>query len=124
MYRKHAVGARGEDLACSFLIRQGVKIRNRNFRVRGGEIDIIAIDGAELIFVEVKARSSAHYGFPEEAVTRTKLLRICRAIKAYLTSRSTPSSVAYRFDIIAIDRADGAQPLIRHIKQCELPDFF
>ncbi|MBI4268555.1 YraN family protein [Candidatus Uhrbacteria bacterium] len=122
MYAKHATGARGEDLACSFLVQNGMKIITRNYRIRGGEIDIIAHDGRELVFVEVKARRSLRFGYPEESVTRAKMVRLCRAIRSYLSSRS--AAEPYRFDVIAIEESSSGVPAIRHIKNCELPDRF
>ena len=58
MYKRHEIGKLGEDLACRYLQNQGYKILERNFEARQGEIDIIALDKSEIIFIEVKTRSN------------------------------------------------------------------
>ncbi|MCR4324789.1 MAG: YraN family protein [Candidatus Curtissbacteria bacterium] len=62
------IGKIGEDAAVKFLQKNGYKIIEHNFRIRGGEIDIIAKDGKTLVYVEVKTRSTSAFGLPEEAV--------------------------------------------------------
>ena len=66
------VGALGEEIASNFLTARGYRILERNFRCRGGEVDIIAREGGSgcLVFVEVKARRGLNYGVPQLAVTR------------------------------------------------------
>ncbi len=81
----------------------------RNWRCRGGEVDIIALDGSTLVFVEVKGRSGARYGRPEEAVTLGKLRRMWRAAHVYLGTLEP--AVPVRFDIVAIG-PDG----LHHLK--------
>src|SRR5947207_2665498 len=77
-------GQFGEDLACRELERRGYVILTRRYRLRGGEIDIIARDGATTVFVEVKARDGHDYGEASEAVTRRKQLRMTRLALDYL----------------------------------------
>ena len=67
-----AIGNRGEEIAVSFLEQQGMVVLERNFTYHHGEIDIVARDGSELVFVEVKVRRSTRFGLPEEAVTPVK----------------------------------------------------
>lgn len=113
-------GTLGEDLACSFLIKQGMTIIQRNFRVKGGEIDIIARDGRELVFIEVKTRTSKIFGYPEEAVTRQKLTRCMRAIRVYLMMHQRAGT--YRCDVIAVDLgASTEKASIHHIRNIDLP---
>ena len=100
-----------EEQAACFLIGKGYRIVERNYQRRGGEIDIIAEDGEYLCFVEVKYRASAAGGFPQEAVTRTKQLRIARTAAMYLSEKRY-SRRQCRFDVVAID-PDG-QKLIRN----------
>jgi putative endonuclease len=105
-------GQAGEDLACAYLQRQGLRIVERNFRCRGGEIDVIARDGETLVFVEVKERSGASHGAAIEAVTRLKRSRIVRAARLYAAQHAL-SEGAVRFDVVAIDLApEGTR--VRH----------
>lgn len=96
------VGNKGEDLACKFLRKQGYQILERNYLIRGGEIDIIARDKGILVFVEVKMRSGHVYGFAREAVTPWKLHFLQRAALFYL-QKTNWSNQPYRFDLVAID---------------------
>lgn len=115
-YERHALGVAGENAACAYLANHRYRILVRNYRVPRGEIDIIAKDGSELVFVEVKTRRSLIYGYPEEAVSFAKEQRIARAIRHYLCR--FVSEVAYRVDIVSVsygfDRAGRHE--IYHIK--------
>lgn len=116
-YERHTLGADGEDAACEYLQKQKYRILTRNYRIPRGEIDIIAKDGHELVFVEVKTRRSLHYGYPEEAVSFAKEQRIARAIRYYLCGVSGDG--AYRVDIVSVsydDRDPRENPKIYHIK--------
>lgn len=117
-YERHTLGAAGEDAACEYLQKQKYRILARNYRIPRGEIDIIAKDGHELVFVEVKTRRSARYGYPEEAVSFAKEQRIARAIRHYLCGIA--SDPAYRVDIVSVtydDRASGSESQrIYHVK--------
>jgi putative endonuclease len=95
-------GERGETLAYWYLRRSGYTIVARNLRLRwGGELDLVGWDGPVLAFVEVKTRTSAAAGQPEDAVTREQRKRITRAAREYL-QRLGPKPVNYRFDIASI----------------------
>ena len=91
-------GACGEDAACSFLKKKKYKIIERNFRCSGGEIDIIAQKGEDLVFVEVKTRASDKFGTPAEAVTYYKKQNMVKTAKVYLMQNPTDMNI--RFDII------------------------
>ncbi len=107
-------GRTGEDLACTYLQASGLRIVARNFRCRGGEIDVIARDGPVVVFVEVKERTSASHGTAIEAVTATKRRRILHAARLF-AAREGLSEAPTRFDVVAIDwAADG--PRLRHEK--------
>ncbi|MBI2484084.1 YraN family protein [Candidatus Uhrbacteria bacterium] len=107
-------GEKGEDLACGFLRRKGYQLVMRNYRVPGGEIDLVMRHGSMLAFVEVKARNSGRYGYPEESVTMQKQERMSKAARHFLAR--FPVDTSYRFDIIAIEHLDSAQPAITHIE--------
>jgi len=96
-----ALGKSGEDLACRELERRGYAIVARRFRVRSGELDIIARDGAVLVFVEVKTRSGRRFGEAAEAVTFTKQRRIAQLAREYLL-RHRVSDCPCRFDVVSV----------------------
>lgn len=85
-YKKN-VGELGEDFAAGMLEASGYKIIERNYATRRGEIDIIAVRDGVMHFVEVKTRTGMQYGYPSEAVTRTKQERIRKAAEQYLQGR-------------------------------------
>ncbi|MDP4172531.1 MAG: YraN family protein [Bacteroidota bacterium] len=106
-------GRLGEELACRFLSEKGFRILERNFRFHKGEIDIIAKDEETLVFVEVKYRQNLEYGYPEEAITRNKILQIRRVANAYIFERKI-ENVTCRFDVIAILEVSRGRPIINH----------
>lgn len=108
------IGRVGEDLAASYLQKCGYRILQRNFRSKFGEIDIVAQDKNTLVFVEVKTRYSHEYGYPEEAVTTSKIRSIIKTAHYYkLKHTKTPGLM--RIDVVAIDMLDNTKS-IRHIK--------
>ena len=107
-------GKAGEDLAAHFLEQSGLKILERNFRFERGEIDLIAEDGEELVFVEVKARRSNAFGAPEDAVTEKKQEQVHAVADGYLFMHNIDDRPC-RFDIVAIEYRNEAAE-IRHIR--------
>lgn len=97
------IGAQAEQLIRKYLSEQGYIILEMNYRCRQGEVDIIARHGQYYVFIEVKYRSSAQYGAPEEAVGISKQRRISRAALYYLYSHHLPEATPVRFDVAAID---------------------
>ncbi|MBR5614478.1 MAG: YraN family protein [Clostridia bacterium] len=93
-------GQLGEDAAVAFLKSKKYKIIERNYKNKIGEIDIIAKTGEDLVFVEVKTRSSEKFGTPAEAVTYYKKQKIVNAAKWYISQNSTELNI--RFDIIEV----------------------
>ncbi len=112
---KKALGSMGESLAISFLKKQKYAVLEKNYRCRCGEIDVIAKDGRTIVFVEVKTRRNSAYGPPQLSVTRSKQWQISKAALTYLQYKKLVETSA-RFDVIAINLADPAQPQIDHIK--------
>lgn len=90
-----------ETLAAGFLERQGMVIITRNWRRRCGEIDLIARDGATLVFVEVRLRRSQAFGGAAASVTSAKQRRIVAAAQLYL--QQLPRTPACRFDVVSLD---------------------
>ena len=109
------VGSRGEELAAAFLQRIGFSIVERNFRCKGGEIDIVAKDGNTLVFIEVKSRKTVSYGVPQLAVTPFKQRQISKAALTWLAINHKHDAPA-RFDVIAILLSSDYQYRIEHIK--------
>lgn len=99
-------GNKGEDLACEHLKKQGYKILERNYRIRGGEIDIIAKDQEYLVFVEVKTRWSHEYGLPVESITPWKIKYLLKTAKFYLLKIGWEDK-PYRLDFVGIDFASN-----------------
>ena len=101
------LGKHGEDLACQELERRGYAIVARRYRVRGGELDIVARDGPVLVFVEVKTRTGRRFGAAAEAVTAAKQRRMTKLASEYL-KRHHVSDCPCRFDVVAIHVGAGA----------------
>lgn len=106
-------GNYGEDLACQYLKKQGYKILERNYRIRGGEIDIVAKDKDQTVFVEVKARHSHEYGYPAESITPWKVKFLIRASQFYLVKNKIADK-PYRIDAITLDFTKGEK--LEHFK--------
>ena len=100
---KRIIGDEQEERACRYLVKQGVRIRERNFRCRQGEIDIIGYEKEYLVFFEVKYRKDDSRGSAAEAVGSGKRRKICRVSDYYRMLHGCPSDTPVRFDVIAID---------------------
>lgn len=96
------LGTSAEDLACKYIRSLGFKILDRNYLIRGGEIDIVAKDDNELVFVEVKARYSHEYGLPQESITPWKIKSLKKTALFYL-QKINWGNKPYRFDLVGID---------------------
>jgi putative endonuclease len=109
-----SLGDRGEAAAEKFLKRLGYKIVAARDRTALGELDLVAVDGRTVVFVEVKTRHSHEAGHPVEAVDATKQARLTRLALAFLKRHDLLESAA-RFDVVAITWQDGAAaPQIEH----------
>ena len=95
------IGQAGEDQALMYLTQQGLTLVERNFRCKGGEIDLIMQDRATLVFVEVRKRANARHGGAAASITRSKQARLIIAAQIFLQRYRMPP--ASRFDVIAID---------------------
>ena len=115
IHEKKEFGNKGEDIAIEYLEKRGYIILERNFYCRQGEIDIIAKDKNEIVFIEVKSRSSIQYGCPSEAVNKQKIRRLYRTAKYYLY-KNTYLNNYIRFDVIEILIKNGKFN-VNHIKQ-------
>ena len=99
-------GQLAENLAAQFLEQHGLKILTRNYRCKGGEIDLIADHGKILVFAEVRLRSSANFGGAGASITLTKQRRIILAAQHYLL-KNAKSTAHCRFDCLLLNSLDG-----------------
>jgi len=97
-------GRAGEAAAESHLRSLGYRVLARNYRTGEGEVDIVALDGETLVFVEVKARRTSvlKFGRPEESLTKTKQRRLVAAAQSYLAEQG-PADADWRIDLVAIE---------------------
>jgi len=89
-------------MASDYLKKIGYEILDKNYRKREGEIDLIARDGEEIVFIEVKSRQSGNFGYPEEAVDEKKIERIIDVANSWLDEKEKFDNL-WRIDIIAIE---------------------
>ena len=111
-----ALGETGEDAACRELERRGYAVLERRYRTRAGEIDVVALDGPVLVFVEVKTRRTARYKkeCQLEAVTPAKRRRVALMAAHYL-ARRRPRASACRFDVVAVTIEAGGRAVVEAI---------
>jgi putative endonuclease len=119
--RRKATGVRGETIAAEYLRGQGYRMIEMNWRCPRGEIDIVAQDGASLVFVEVRTRSSMGMGSAEESVTRAKQRRLIELATTYLLrneGQTQPWEGPWRIDVVAlrINRTTGHVLRINHLR--------
>lgn len=107
---RQSLGKLGEDLACEELRRRGYAILERRYRTKFGEIDIIAREAGEVVFIEVKARAGDDFGGAAAAVTRVKQHRVGQMAADFLARRRLLDQPC-RFDVVTVDFVDG-QPRI------------
>ena len=100
-FARISVGKQGESLAAEFLRKNGYRIVETNFRNRYGEIDIIAVEGKTLVFIEVKTKTNNKFGPPKMAVNLRKQKQLSKTALAYLTQKKLNNNPA-RFDVIGI----------------------
>jgi putative endonuclease len=113
---KNIIGDFGQQLAADFLLKRGYLILAEKYYTREGEIDIVAQKDQQIIFIEVKTRSSAKFGLPEEAIDRQKKEKMQQAALLYLQEKPI-SDDNYRFDCLAIEiDKKNKKAVIRHHK--------
>lgn len=119
MLDKKTSGNYGEDLAAKFLAESGFLVIERNFRIRNGEIDIVAIDNRmpekTLVCVEVKSRSSHEYGTPLESITYFKLKALQRTLQFYKASRKNLPALM-RIDVVTVERNSAGGHKLEHFQ--------
>ena len=100
-FQKKKLGARGEKIATSYLQNRGYRILECNYRNRLGEIDIIAKQGKDLVFIEVKTRSDILFGSPFDSVTAAKQKQLSKVALEYLSRKDCLDHPA-RFDVVGV----------------------
>lgn len=106
-----------EERAAAFIEQSGLRLLERNFRGKTGEIDIVALDGAQLVFVEVRARNNRFYDSAAGSVDARKQRRIVRTAQLFLQCRTQWLNMPCRFDVIAFEPPQfGTTPSIRWIR--------
>jgi len=115
-FKRQATGRQGEEIAADYLKSKGYRILKRNYRCRLGEIDLIAVDRDQLVFVEVRAKSSDRYGLAQESIGNQKKARL-RRLAAYYLQAEGQTGRNCRFDAVAVqfDR-EGKLVEVEHIE--------
>ncbi len=108
MSERRAAGEAGEQLALEHLERRGLRLLARNVHARGGEIDLVMLDGATLVFVEVRSRKARGLVGALESVTARKQQRLLSAARIFLARHPQHAARPCRFDVVGITR-DGSQ---------------
>lgn len=99
------IGDKGEQITVNYLQNNGYEIVSRNYRFKKAEIDVICKKVDQLVFVEVKTRTSTKYGQPEEFVTEAKALKIMEGAEAYMVEKKWGGPI--RFDIVSVVLSRG-----------------
>jgi len=97
------LGAAAEQRALQLLQREGLRLLARNWRCRGGELDLVMQDGDELVFVEVRARRHGDYGGAAGSVDQHKQRRLIHAAQTYLATTPAQTQMPARFDVVAFE---------------------
>jgi putative endonuclease len=117
--QRRTLGQHGEGLAVAYLQQQGYGIIATNWRCRTGEIDIIAVDGPSLVFVEVRTRRSTLFGHAEESVTPSKQRRLVALVQAYLQTLEEAQTAwpgPWRIDVVALQLSPGQPVCVQHLQ--------
>ena len=116
MADKDDLGRRGEDETAAYLTALGWRIVDRNWRCASGEIDIVALDGGELVIVEVKTRRGRGYGHPLEAVDPRKLTRLCVLAGAWRRAHRGVRAGTTRIDLVGVLLPRHEEPTFDHLR--------
>ena len=110
------LGTYGERIAAAYLTDAGLRLLDRNWRCREGEIDLVALDGRTLVIVEVKTRRGTGFGDPLEAVTDDKLTRLCVLAGAWRRAHRQVRAAGTRIDLVGIVVPVRGEPRIDHLE--------
>lgn len=115
MRAKDAVGAYGERVATRLVVEAGMQILDRNWRSSSGELDIVALDGGDVVVVEVKTRTGPGFGHPAEAVTAVKLARLRRLAAQWLGDHDVHADHV-RIDVVAVHVQRRGAARVEHLR--------
>ncbi|HZI95274.1 MAG TPA: YraN family protein [Patescibacteria group bacterium] len=115
--RRTTLGLQGEEIAARHFESRGFRILARRYRTRLGEIDLVARSDDLLVFIEVKTRTGAGFGSPQESVHPLKQARLCRVASLFLAEHPAfvRQEITCRFDVVAILCEQGRPPRLAHI---------
>lgn len=116
---RQILGRSGEELALEFLQQRGLKLEEKNYRIRSGEIDLVMWHADVLVFVEVRTKSHNHFGEPTETVIRGKRRKIVAVARHFLQNRRISDEVRCRFDLVGVLLRPDCAPQFDYI-----PDAF
>lgn len=119
--RRKEFGNAGEETAAAYLERQGLAVIGVQQRTRFGELDLVCLQGDEVVFVEVKTRQSNAFGYPEESVTAEKAGKLARSGEAWLQAKHWEDR-PWRIDVVAVEvQADGSAK-VTHFPAIDMPE--
>src|SRR5690242_13040687 len=110
------LGRSAEDVAADFLTEQGLAVLLRNYRRRGGELDVVARDGNVLVIVEVRTRSTDEFGSAAASIDGWKQHKIIRAATQLLQQRKDLAQLPVRFDVIVVRDIEAGRPRVEWLK--------
>jgi putative endonuclease len=113
--QRKLLGEAGEVAAVRYLTGRGYRIIERNWRCRLGEIDAIAMHGSQLVFVEVRTRSTLRFGTGAESIDSRKQQKLRQLALAYLKEKRLSAEQAFRFDVVSVQRMPSGQFELDHI---------
>ena len=113
LWRKETAGAKAERVAAGYLRKAGMRVLARNVQCEKGELDIVAMEGQTLVFVEVRGRGSEEFGTPEMSIGAVKREHVLRAAKWFVRRRRL-GGMAVRFDVVAVVDVEGRREVRHH----------
>ncbi|HZW83436.1 MAG TPA: YraN family protein [Candidatus Deferrimicrobium sp.] len=116
MDARRRLGQDGEKLALEYLVGLGMKLLARNYRCRLGELDLILADKGQIVFVEVRTKTSDSYGSGLESITMRKITKLRVLAMYYLADKHLTQDASIRFDIVAIHKPHLGQVKLEHLK--------
>ncbi len=120
---RQQLGDFGERTASAHLQAKGYRIVDRKFRVRDAEIDLVAIDADQVVFVEVRTRRGSYAGMAALSITKKKSLQMLRAVEWYIERHPDVAEMPLRLDVIAVELdASGKLTGVTHIEDAVRPD--
>ncbi|WP_267881125.1 YraN family protein [Streptomyces niger] len=114
--RRSGLGRYGEDLAARWLTAHGMRVLDRNWRCRFGEIDIVAAEADAFVACEVKTRRAGPYEHPMAAVTPTKARRLCLLAEHWTAAHGGPPAGGVRIDVIGVQLPTRGAPVVTHVR--------